>query len=497
MDKKSSLLNVTSAIISRIILLAAALVVRRLLIRYIGNDVNGLNALYSSIIGMLSVAELGIGSAIIYSMYKPVAENDSKRISALYRLYQRLYRIVGAVILCAGLLVMPFLPNIISDYASLNVNVYTTFLLTLISVVLSYMYGAKIALVEAYKKNYITTCILTISQIIRYVLQSTVIVRYRSFTLFLICQIIETGGIWLLLEIVTQKRYRNIISRKETVEPSTRSEIIRNIKAMFMHKLGTVLVNSVDNVIISAFIGVMILGKYSNYILISSVMTGIISLFFTSQTSVVGHLCLSEDKSEIRRVYDRFYALNYALGVIFYLGYYAVIDNVILMFFGPGLEMSRLISYVIALSGFINFLRRATLLFKTASGAFYYDRWKPVAEITLNLVLSLILVNVFPDEYKVTGVIIATINVILLISDVIEPYVLYRHVFKMSVKKFWIKNYVFIALFTAGLTALSLLPDKNAGLFQNGFISIGMSLAVISVAFVFDIITENIHGKGK
>lgn len=115
MDKRRSILNVTVSIISRITLLIAALFVRRLLIRYIGNDVNGLNSLYSSIIGMLAVAELGVGSAIVFSMYKPIVTGEKRKIAALYGLYKRIYRIIGAVIFCAGFFVMPFLPSVASQ----------------------------------------------------------------------------------------------------------------------------------------------------------------------------------------------------------------------------------------------------------------------------------------------------------------------------------------------------------------------------------------------
>lgn len=155
MDKRKSLLNISSAIVSRVLLIAAALVVRRLLIHYIGNDVNGLDSLYTSIIGVLAVAELGIGSAIIFSMYKPIVQGDKRQVASLYFLYRRLYRIIGLVILAAGILVLPFLPNLIEDYADIDVDVYITFFLALISVVLTYFYSAKSSLIEAYKDNYI------------------------------------------------------------------------------------------------------------------------------------------------------------------------------------------------------------------------------------------------------------------------------------------------------------------------------------------------------
>ena len=169
-------------------------------------------------------------------------------------------------------------------------------------------------------------------------------------------------------------------------------------------------------------------------------------MFFTPLTSVVGHLCSGGNRTGIRKTYDRFYSLNYALGVIFFLGYYAVIDDVILLCFGPGLEMSSLIPFFVTLEGFISFLRMATLLFRDASGAFYYDRWKPAAEVAMKLILSMIFVNVFPDEYKVIGMKAALIVVMLLISDIVEPYVLYRHVLGVPVKRFWIKNYTMIKL---------------------------------------------------
>ena len=164
---------------------------------------------------------------------------------------------------------------------------------------------------------------------------------------------------------------------------------------MFMHKIGTVLVNTIDSVIISAFIGVVILGKYSNYVLIANVIVSTISLFFTPLTSIVGHLCAKGNIKETKKWFDHFYSLNYILGVVFFLGYYAVIDEVVSMCFGSGLEVSRTISFIITLNQFTKFMRQTALLFRNASGTFYYDRWKPIGEGVANLILSLLFVNIF------------------------------------------------------------------------------------------------------
>lgn len=490
MDKKKSVINVSFSVVSRIALFLAAFIVRRLLIHYIGNEVNGLNSLYSSIIGMLSVAELGIGSAIIFSMYKPIVDNETQKVTALYCLYRKLYRIIGCVILLVGLMITPFLPKLINDYDKISIDVYIPYLLTLISIGMTYFFSAKTSLIQAHKNNYITTGILTISGLVRYGLQIITILLWRSFTLYLVCQIIETLIVWVLTEIVVKKNYGEIIARNETIDDDTKEEIIKNTKAMFMHTIGYALVDIIDSMIISSFIGVVILGKYSNYTLVVGVVVGIISLFFTSLTSVVGHLYAAGNMKEIKRWFDYFYSLNYILGVVFFLGYYAIIDYLVRLCFGRGLEVSQSIIFIITLNQFTKFMRRTVLLFRDASGTFYYDRWKPIGEGLTNLVLSLLFVQVFPQEYRIVGVIAATIITTLFICHIVDPYVVYKYAFHMSVKEYYVRNYCYIGLFFIALFTLGKLMRKiNSevlGILVNGFISVGVSIIVLGLVALFD-----------
>ena len=491
MDHKKSIINVSTSILSRILLLLLAVFVRRLLIQHIGNDVNGLISLYTSIIGMLAVAELGIGSAITYSMYKPIVDRDVRQVSALYQLYKRIYRLIGVVILIGGLIVLPFLPYLINDYEELNFNVYIPFLLTLVSVVLTYLYGAKTALIQAHKNNYITTGIVTVASLIRYALQIITIIIWKSYTIYLICQIVETIVIWLLTEIVVCRQYGEIIAGpKKNIGTGTIFEIKKNIKAMFMHKVGAVLVNTIDSLIISAFIGVVLLGKYSNYTLIVGVIASIITLFFTPLTSVIGHLCAAGNVKEIKKWFDWFYSLNFVLGVIFFLGYYAIIDYVVILFFGPGLEVARVISLIITLNQFTMFMRKTALLFRDASGTFYYDRWKPIGEGIANLILSLVFVQVFPEDLRIVGVIVATIITTLLICHVVDPYVVFKHAFRMPVKEYYIRNYSYIGLFTLALILMTYLTRLDSspviGILQNGFISLGVSFITLGIVAILD-----------
>lgn len=259
---------------------------------------------------------------------------------------------------------------------------------------------------------------------------------------------------------------------------------------MMMHKVGTAMVKKIDGVVISCFIGVIVVGKYSNYNFVAIAISGTITLFFTPLTSVVGHLCAAGNKYETRRWFNHFYGFNYVLGFVFFLGYYPVIDYVVSLLFGPGLEMSRSIALIITIKQFQQYMRSSLLLFRNASGTFYNDRWKPVAEGVLNLVLSLLFVSVFLDDHKVVGVIVATIITTLLICNTVEPYVVFKHVFNASPKYFYIRNYAYTAVFVASLFLMNLLirsyDSQIKGLLVNGFISVGISSAVLSLVAVVD-----------
>ena len=507
MDKKRGLINISVAIAFKFAVLISSLLVRRYLIRYIGDTANGLDSLYLSIIGFLSVAELGIGSAITFCMYKPIVEGDNAKVSALFRLFRKLYLIIGGIITVCGLAIMPALPYLAKDYAASNINIYLTFGLMLLSIVLSYGFSAEISLFNAYKNNYIATAINSGGHILQYVLQIVVLIFTRSFVWYLVCRIIAVILQWGVTELLAYGKYKTIIKDKQKVDAETKAEVTKNVKAMFMHKVGNVLVNTVDSIIISSFIGVILLGKYSNYTVIMTAMTGIIGLFFTPLTSIIGHLFVEESAEAAQKYYNFFYSFNFVLATIFFLGYYSTIDDLVKIFFGDSLTLSKTVSFVITLNYFIQFMRQATLLFRDASGTFYNDRWKPIAESVVNLGLSIACVYLFKhlwgEEVAVVGVIVATIITNLLICHVVEPHVLYKYAFKKSPKNYYIRNYLCIAIFAGALTALhfSLLNINNTWgeLFANGAISLafsfGIAAAVVALNKDFRHYIHNITSK--
>lgn len=494
MDKKNSILNVGVAVFFKIILLAASIIVRRFLIRCLGNDINGLNSLFVSILGVLSVAELGIGSAISFCMYKPIVEGDGLKVSALYGLFTRLYLIIGAIIFGGGLAVMPLLPYLAKGFYSTGTELYLTFFLMLISVVITYLFSAKTSLINAYKNNYITTLISSCGMVLQYVAQIAVLLATQSYILFLICSIVAAMLQWWATEIVTRRKYKTVIANKQKLDEETKSEVSKKIKAMFGHKIGWTLVNAADSLIISTFIGVVILGKYSNYLAIMTAMTSVLTLCFTPLTSIIGQACAAEGQTQVRKYFSFFYTFNFLSGVIFYLGYYAVIDDLVAILFSEGLDLPKSTSLVLTINYFIQFMRNAVLLFRDATGTFYNDRWKPLFEGVTNIVLSIAFVYIFEylfgSDFAVVGVIVATIITNLFICHIIEPHVLFKYAFNASAKKYYIRNYIYIAVFVVVLFLLNVcmvhLENRWLDLLANGAIAVGISIVSVVGAVIAD-----------
>lgn len=491
MDKKKSVLNVAVSIFFRFLILATSLVTRRYLIQYIGNAINGLDSLYVSILGFLSVAELGVGTAIVFCMYTPIVEKDDNKVAALYQLFSKVYWIIGGVIFLAGSILTPFVPYIANDNTQLDVNIYRTFFLTLISVVLTYAFNSKLSLFNAYRNNYISTAISSSGVVLQYVLQAVVVAITSSYELYLICKIFAVLVQWVATELITRKKYKNIISiPPRKVDNATKKDIIRNIKALFLQRIGGILVDSTSSIIISAFLGVIILGKYSNYSMIAVAVVSIISLFFTPLTSIVGHLYVRE-KSLLKKYFSSFYAINYILGIVFFVGYYAIIDNLVELMLGSNLQLSRSVSFALTLNYFVKFMRQSYILFKDATGTFYEDRWRPLIEGGVNIVLSILFVvmfrNNFGEEYGVLGVCLATVLTNLLVCHIMEPYVLFKKVFKSSCKPQIIKNLILTGVFAITLFVMDILrqncESQFAEMLVNGTISVCITL-VITVAII-------------
>lgn len=486
-DKKRSFLNIGISIFTKIVLLILAFVVRRILIQQLGNEYNGINSLFLSILGILSIAELGIGTAITFCMYKPIVDGDNEKVAALFLLMKRVYLIISGVILLLGISISFFLPYLAKEYTIETRDLYIYFYLFLLSSVLSYFSGAKSALICAYKNNFIATLIYSFSMIIQYILQILSIVIFKSFYFYLISKSIFDIVQYILLTIYCRKKYYYLINIKSNLDDESKKSVKKNIGALFLHQITANIFSSVDSLVISSMFGLIILGKYSNYFLIMNSMNEVLKLFFTSMTSIIGQYMIKKSKEEVHSLYSLFNNMNIVLGFVFYLGFFAVSDNLITMIFGDNLLLDRNLLIIVTITYFTQFLRQACANFKDAAGLFYKDRFIVLVAAVLNVVMSIL----FALLFGIYGVIIATFILILSIYLPVDSYLFHKYQLEQKCLRDILYKLIVIVVFVGAVILMNYISHSSDNSFVdfliNGFISLGISFALVTIIQLFSI----------
>lgn len=464
MRKKNSIINMIVGLVGQLLNMLLSFGGRMVFVHYLSQEYLGVNGLFGDVLGMLNLAELGIGSAMIFSMYRPAAQNDEKQLARLMNLYRTLYRIVALAVLGIGLALMPFLPRLMKGGEGIE-NLQLIYLLYLLQAVTSYLLSYKNAIYQAYQKAYIRKALDQIIGIVRLILQIVVLVTTRNFILYLIIQLFMPMLTSAIIWARADREFPYLKQYKELPEPQERKAIFKNVGALSLHKLATVIVRSTDNLIMSAFDGLATVGIYSNYKLVLMNVNNLLGHVTGAFTASIGNLNALEGR---KRVYEIFRILDFAAFLLYgYLsgGLVTLINFFIRMIFGEEYLFSMTVVVIIMAEFFISGLRQMGLQFREALGLFWYDRYKALAEAIINLVVSLILVR----RFGVAGIIGGTIISSLLTCVWFEPYVLMRY----GIEEDWQKklrryfmDYIVRWVVVAGVSAVSywifqLMPQTN------------------------------------
>lgn len=484
MNKKIAKLNIIFGIISRVLVLLFGLLAKRYLVITLGKEANGLFSLYVSILGILSIANLGIGQAITFSMYKPIIEKDNEQVSALFYLYRRFYRYVFLAIVIIGLLLTPFLPVLAKNNTG-EFNIYSSYIIFLFSVMLTYLYAHKISLINAFKENYKTTIAHAVSLTLEGIIQIAILMITKSFELFLLVRVVSVGIEYIITEYIFRKKYKNIITNNKDIDPEIKEEVIINTKALVYHRIGGTLIGTFDSLIISAFVGIQDLGTFSNYVLIVTSMSSILSMVFTEITSIIGHQYVEGSKEQYYNQFKRIYIINFIMGVVFFLGYYAISHHLVELIFTSDNIITNDIVVVITISYFVVFIRNSVSLFKNASGLFHYDRFRPLIEGIVNIILSII----FVKFWGVKGVLIATIITRLSLSYIIDIFILFKHRFERNMIEFYPIHYgtfisMLLLIFIFNKINFFKLNNFILDLIVKGSIAVGISSLFLLILYI-------------
>ncbi len=450
MRTKKSIRNVIIAMIMNVFTVVIGLISQKVFLEIMNTEYLGINGLFNNIISMLGIAELGIGAAIIYNLYKPIASNDKEKIKSLMRFYRTSYRVIALIVLLLGLLILPFLPIIVGT-VEITENIYIIYLMFLIDIVFSYLLTYKRSILYANQENYIINLVHIFYLVIMNVLQMVLLVLTKNYYIYLFIKILMRLLENIVLTIIANKKYNILLEKNVSkLDNDTKNDILKKVKALIFHKIGSFVVLGTDNIIISTFLGVKIVGLYSNYSLIITTISNFVMQIFTSITASVGNLLTLENSKKNFEVYKKIRFINFWISSFAAIGFLICMDSFITLWIGKQYILSKYVLIVLAINLFLSLFRYSISSFKEAAGIFYEDRFVPLVEAGTNLVMSLIFMHFF----GLAGVFIGTVCSNLVLHLYSYPKFVYKTLFKKEYTQYYkdFTKYFLLFIVTGSVT---------------------------------------------
>lgn len=404
--------------------LIVSFVTRSVFIRILGVEYNGVNGLFSNILQVLNLADLGFATSVAYALYKPLQERDEKTTAALMNYFAKVYRIIAIVVGAVGCCCIPFLQYLISeDISELSfslgqLRIY--FVMYLANTVCSYLLAYKRTIITADQNNYIVSNVDNLCNIGLNILQIILLYATKNFYAFLGIMIAKTICGNLILHLIASKKYPYLSQYKqERLPKEEKSALFKNVQASFCHRIGGVIIFSTSSIVISAFVSLIDAGKYSNYIMIVSNVNAFINIVFTSITASIGNLCLGTDKERQYVIFKRISYLSSFFAVFTFVCYTCLFNDFIAIWLNEDMQFSLPIVVAISMNAMVDYIRRTVLTFKDAMGLFRQDWFKPLLEAGVGIGLAIGLSYVWGTFGVIIGYTIATVVIAIPIENVV------------------------------------------------------------------------------
>lgn len=430
-------------------------ILRTIFIYTLGSTYLGVNGLFSNILMILNLAELGVGNAIIYNLYKPVAENDTERIRSLMLLYRKCYHIIGISIFAAGLCTMPFLNSIIKYDAEAIQHIHFIFLLYLLNSALSYFMVYKTNLVIVHEKSYSINLIKMAFEVLLLIVQSIALLVFKNFYLYLAILIANTIICNFVSSKYAQRLYPEELNGKSAQQLSKqeRKHIFKDVYALMLYKIGGVITNGTSNIIISSFVSIAAVGLYSNYLLIINALKMFLTNMFNSITASVGNLNATSDQEKSRNM---FYQLTFIAFYLYGLSavlLWSLVQPFITAWIGSEYLLSAVSVGAIVLSFYITGIHSVSIMFRNTKGLFIKGKYRPIISAGLNIVLSVVLVH----KIGIEGVFIAAPIASLLITVWYDPRLILNVGFSAPVLPYYKKLFSYALFFVACCASVTVI----------------------------------------
>lgn len=472
--------NIIFGYISNLIILLVNFIQRTVFIYVLGKTLSGVNGVYTDVLSVLSMTELGIGTALNYSLYKPVAERNYEKIKSYMRFYKRAYLTIAGVIAVLGIAITPFLKYILKNPGSLTMEELTLYYyLFLFNTVISYFVTYKYSLVNAEQKNYIQTNITTLTKMVVALAQISVLLLTRNFLFYLLAQSFVELMQKIFVTVYLNRLYPYL--RDKDVVGLTAEEtrvVATKTKALICHKIGDVARLQTDKLIISSFVDVDTAAIVDNYLYITTYVGNFVNIIFDSVISGFGNVVATESREKqysLFKVYRFFACWLYGFGAV---GFYHLLSPFIggVWLHDESWILPQVTVLLLVTDFYFKGGRTVLLNFKIASGLFEQDKFLPLIQGAVNLVVSIVLVL----KIGVTGVYVGTL-VSGILANLIRPGIIYRVCFEKKAGSYFWDSLKYIAVILA--VGIVILPIRHMVMQETTILTFAVMAVIITLLY--------------
>ena len=436
---KNAARNIIFGVMYKSITILCPFIVRTVMLYVMGSEYVGLNSLFTSILSFLSLAELGVGTALVYSMYKPIAEEDISTICALLNLYRKLYRYIGSIILIVGLALLPFLKYLIKGDCPPDINVYVLYGVYLLNTVISYwMFAYKQSLLTAHQRSDIVSKRSMVIQTSMYVFQIAALFLFKNYYIYIMWLPFFTIITNLANSVIVDKMFPQYKCKGQVSEEMERN-IRKKILALFGTKANSIVMHAADNIVISAFLGLTLVGQYGNYYYIMNSIIGIMTIIYDSMTAGLGNSLETESVEKNYHDFNVLTLLNMWLVTFCSASLLCLYQPFMKIWVHEKNMFPMHIVILLVVYFYVYQSRRIVLTYKDAGGLWWEDRLRPYVMMAVNVIGNIIMVQTI----GLSGVLLSTI-LSMLVAFPWENYTVFKYIFEKSSAKYYAKFFLYV-----------------------------------------------------
>lgn len=463
---KNSIKNIYIGIASQIIIILLGFISRKVFLDTLGAEYLGVNGLLTNVLSILGLVEAGIGTSIVYNIYKPLADKDESKIIALVQLYKKLYGILAIIIFILSICIYPFMRILINESESIT-NLTLVYFIFVINNMITYINAHKWSLINADQKGYVLAKYNLLFNIVTTITKIIILKSTGSYVLFLISELL----IFIVKNLwngkIVNKRYPYIKTKqKYIIENNIKDNITKNVKAIFIQNIGKQCIYGTDNILIAMLIDVKTVGLYSNYSMITGQMWSLINIILDGVSASVGNLIAIERQEKKYEIFNVIYLVNFWIYSFCTITLFIILEPFINWWIGSGMLLDKLTFTFILINFYISGLRTSISMFKEKAGIFDEDKYIRLIEAAVNLIASFI----FAKIYGLAGIFMGTAFSSVTIALWVQSKLVYNKVFNKSVLEYFKKYafYLILTIIVGGITKYTCLKLVN----YSGFISI-------------------------